>query len=58
MDVTTIAVAVITGLTSAAGTIAALRVHIMYLKERSEKNESAIVRAHERIDTLEKRLHC
>jgi hypothetical protein len=43
-----------TGASSAGMTIAALRVHILYLRETVHRHNRAIERAHERIDALEK----
>lgn len=46
--------AVVTGGTSSVATIAALRVHIQYLRETVTRLESAIQRAHERIDEMQR----
>lgn len=48
---------VFTGLVSALGTVAALRIHIVYLREHIERHEKTIERAHERIDVLERKHH-
>lgn len=42
-----------TGVTSTALTIAALRVHIQYLRETVTRLEGAIERAHKRIDRIQ-----
>lgn len=44
--------AVLTGAVSTLGTVAALRVHILYIRETLVRHEDAIKRAHERIDVL------
>lgn len=46
--------AVATGAISAFTTVSALRVHINYLRESLARNEIAIVRAHDRIDNIER----
>ena len=46
--------AVATGAISAFTTVSALRVHINYLRENLTRHESAISRAHERIDHIER----
>lgn len=46
--------AVITGGFTTMTTVAALKVHINYLREGLKKNESATIRAHARIDQLDK----
>jgi len=46
--------AVATGAISAFTTVSALRVHINYLREHLNRHESAISRAHERIDHIER----
>lgn len=48
--------AVGTGASSAAVTIAALRIHIQYLRETVARQETTINRAHERIDGVEKEI--
>ncbi len=48
-------VSIITGGVSAFGTVKALHVHISYLKDITNKLESAIARAHSRIDSIERR---
>jgi hypothetical protein len=50
-----IVVAVITGGISSFGTVAALKVHITYLREHVERLDRTTTRAHARIDGLEKR---
>lgn len=59
MDDGSIITGIISGGVSAGGTVAALRVHIGYLKEkltnvelRLQKAESAVQRAHGRIDLI------
>lgn len=52
-----LAVAGITGGISSGLTIAGLRVHIIYLRETLTRHESAISRAHSRIDQLTTELH-
>lgn len=47
---------VFTGLVSTLGTVAALRVHIMYLREHITRHETTIQRAHTRIDELAERM--
>ena len=42
--------AAVTGVFSAVGTVAALRVHIIYLREAVGENKKAIERAHRRLD--------
>lgn len=61
---TVIITAVVTGAISAIGTVAALRVHILYIRERLtehherfNKMERAIERAHERLDEMEHTRH-
>jgi acyl-coenzyme A thioesterase PaaI-like protein len=44
----------VTGLISTTGTVVALKVHINYLREGSERHEKAITRAHARIDHIER----
>ena len=44
-----------TGGISAFTTVAALRVHINYLRESLHRHEGLILRAHERIDNSEKK---
>jgi len=46
--------AAITGSISTIATVSALKVHINYLREAIERHEAAIIRAHDRIDNLEK----
>ena len=46
---------VVTGVLSTVGTVAALRIHIIYIRENLARNETAINRAHARIDALEGR---
>jgi hypothetical protein len=41
-----------TGLISTLGTVAALNVHISYLREAVEDNRKSIARAHTRIDAM------
>lgn len=48
---------VITGGFSAATTVIALKVHIVYLREHVERHERAIERAHSRIDDIEKKVN-
>ncbi len=50
-----IATALITGATSTAATVIALRVHISYLREAVQRIERSTTRAHERIDEMKKR---
>ncbi len=52
--VTIILSAVVTGGFSAFVTVAGVKVHISYLKEAATRNEKAVQRAHERIDTIDK----
>jgi len=47
---------IITGAISTIGTIAALRVHITYLKEMLKKTDEKGTRAHSRLNTLENSL--
>ena len=49
-----VGVSVLTGLVSTLGTVAALKVHITYLRESVAKLEKAVTRAHKRIDEHEK----
>lgn len=51
---TALIAAVVSGLVSSLGTIAALKVHITYLRETLERHEKAIQRAHDRLDEHEK----
>ena len=44
-----------TGIFSAVVTVAAMKVHIAYIRETLEKHYQTISRAHQRIDELEKR---
>ncbi len=56
MQISLIEALLISGVTAGVGTvgtIAALRVHIMYLREAIRRVESSVTRAHERIDKLE-----
>jgi hypothetical protein len=46
-------VAVLTGAVSSFGTVAALRVHITYLKDHIDKLYILNTRAHTRIDSIE-----
>lgn len=46
----------ITGSVSSARTIAALHVHIEYLRSHIHRHEETITRAHQRIDELDRRL--
>lgn len=48
---------VFTGLVSTLGTVAALRVHIIYLREHIGRHEKTIERAHSRIDELLDRMN-
>jgi len=50
---TMIITAVVTGGFSAATTVIALKVHIVYLRESLARQEKAIERAHDRIDTID-----
>ncbi|MBT3041980.1 MAG: hypothetical protein KME67_03890 [Candidatus Thiodiazotropha sp. (ex Codakia orbicularis)] len=54
---TAIGAGVASGLSSTLATVAALRVHISYLRTNVEKNEAAIKRAHERITKLSDVVH-
>lgn len=47
----------ISGSVSSQRTIAALLVHIDYLRSHIDRHESTINRAHQRIDALERRTH-
>lgn len=47
--------AVVTGAIAAFGTVAALKVHITYLREHIDRLYAASTRAHTRIDGLERR---
>ena len=49
--------AVITGGFSAAATVVGLKVHISYLRDAIARQEMAIQRAHERIDTINVKLN-
>lgn len=49
-----IATGVVTGALSTFSTVIALRVHITYLRETATRHETAITRAHERIDNVER----
>lgn len=53
---TMIVASVITGLVSSLGTVAALKVHISYLKESIAELKNTTLRAHQRIDEHEKLL--
>ena len=44
----------ITGSISTISTLSALKFHINYLREAIERHETAIIRAHDRIDNLER----
>lgn len=55
--------AIVTGAVSSVATIAGLRVHILYIRERLEDHrkrfemiENSIARAHTRVDSIEKHL--
>jgi uncharacterized protein (DUF3084 family) len=50
-------VAVVTGGVSAFGTVAALKVHITYLREHVARLDATTARAHVRIDGIERRQH-
>lgn len=54
---TAIIAAVATGLISSLGTVAALKVHITYLKENLERVDRSVQRAHGRIDMMENKNH-
>lgn len=43
---------VLTGFLSTGLTVAALKVHIQYLRDHVERHEKAIQRAHRRIDSI------
>ncbi len=52
--VTIIISSALTGIISSVATMAGLKVHITYLRESVGELKSAVTRAHERIDRLEK----
>lgn len=52
--VTVLLTAVITGGFSTITTVAALKVHINYLRESIARHEKAITRAHGRIDSIDR----
>ncbi len=54
--VTILLSAVVTGGFSGIITVAGVKVHIAYLKESVTRNEKATIRAHERVDRVEKEL--
>ena len=51
-----VVVAVATGMVSSVGTVLALRVHVLYLREGLERIGGAVERAHSRIDEMERRI--
>ncbi len=52
---TVVITAIVTGTASTIGTVAALKVHINYLRESISLHHQAITRAHMRLDDIEKR---
>ena len=48
------AVAVVTGAVSTFGTVMALKIHIVYLRENINRIDESLNRAHARIDDMEK----
>jgi len=55
--ITILLTAGITGAVSTLSTVAALRVHIRYIGDRLARHDDAIIRAHDRIDTLNAIIH-
>lgn len=51
-----IVTSVVTGLVSTLATVAALKTHILYLREHITRHEKTIERAHYRIDEWERKL--